>query len=77
MPKFENSFRLIANLGKHRVIRVNRGATGTQFTIALMNGNKETSATLTADLPIRADVRVGDLLTITTEILADELPKLQ
>ena len=56
-------YRLICNLGKYPVINVIRGSLGTRFTIRLPNG-----VTLTPDLPLRADINVGDVLTLYTEV---------
>jgi hypothetical protein len=73
MPKFEDRFRIIANLGKHQVIKVAQGSSGTRFTIELTGSDgKPTAVTLTADLGIRVDVRQGDLLTLYTEVLTDD-----
>jgi hypothetical protein len=72
MPRFADRFRIIATLGKYPIIRVDKGSTGTRFTIAL---NEKRTVTLTGDLPISCDARVGDLQTVYTEFLTeDELP---
>jgi len=69
MTKFEDKFRLIVQFGKFPVVAVTRGAVGTEFTIA-MHGIK-----VKADLAVQADIRVGDLLTLYTEVLADDKPR--
>lgn len=69
MESTKDSLRLIVNLGKYQVERVERGAFGTAFTLALPNNVK-----IHADLPYYADVRVGDWHTLYTEVLADALP---
>lgn len=69
MESSKDSLRLIVNLGKYQVEKVERGALGTHFVIALPNNVK-----IKADLPYRADIRVGDLLTLYTEVLTDALP---
>ena len=61
-----SDLRLIVNMGKFQVVDVTKGAMGTNFTLRLPAGVK-----ITADLPVRADVRVGDLLTLYTEVLAE------
>jgi hypothetical protein len=66
----KDSLRLIVNLGKYQVTSISRGAIGTKFTLALPKNVK-----LTADMPVSADVRIGDMLTLYTEVLVDdELP---
>lgn len=72
MPKFEDKFRLIANLGRIQVVRVDKGLSGTKFTVQFVN---DTRLKFTAELPIVADIQVGDLLTLYTEVLADEFPR--
>ena len=69
MEPIKEKVRLVANLGIYTVIKVEQGTLGTRFTIALPN-----NVTLTADLPYRADVRIGDRLTLYTEVLANALP---
>ena len=64
----KDALRLIVNLGKYQVISVSKGAIGTKFTLGMPKGVK-----LTADLPLHgADVRIGDVLTLYTEVLVDE-----
>lgn len=70
MPKFEDKFRLICNLGKYQVVKVEKGLTGTHFVLQLPNNVK-----MQADLPLIADIQVGDILTLYTEVLADEFPR--
>jgi hypothetical protein len=67
----KDGLRLIVNLGKYQVVNVSKGAIGTKFTLAMPNNLK-----LTADLPYHgADIKIGDLLTLYTEVLVDnQLP---
>lgn len=58
--------RLRLILGKYPVTRVEKGLTGLLMEIALPGGMK-----ILCDLPVTADVRLGDLLTLYTEVLAD------
>ena len=60
-------YRLI--FGKFRVKAVTKGLTGQRFDIDLGN-----SITITVDAPIRADVKLGDLLTLYTEVLCHDQP---
>lgn len=60
-------YRLI--FGKFQVKAVTRGFTGQRFTIDLGS-----SVTITVDAPLRADVKLGDLLTIYTEVLSHDQP---
>lgn len=53
-------------LGKFQVTAVEKGLTGLRFTINLGN-----AVTAKVDSPITSDVRVGDWLTLYTEVLAD------
>lgn len=69
MESAETKIRLRLLLGKFQVKWVNPGVSGMKF--ALDMGN---AITLNGDCPIRADIRVGDLLTLYTEVLADEPP---
>ena len=69
MEPSKEALRLIVNLGKYRVTKVDKGSLGTSFTIALPN-----NVTLKADLPYHADVRIGDIQTLYTEVLADAFP---
>ena len=58
--------RYIIPLGKYQVIKCEKGEFGTKFTLQLPH-----SVTITADVPIKLDVRIGDVMTVTTEALAD------
>jgi len=69
MEPSKDSLRLIVNLGKYQVVKVDKGTLGTSFTLALPN-----NVTIRADLPYPADVRIGDLLTIYTEVLSNVFP---
>lgn len=57
--------RLRLILGKFRVTKVSPGLQGCRITIDIGN-----SVTMNIDSPIPADVRLGDLLTLYTEVLA-------
>lgn len=59
----EIEFRVRLILGKFRVIRVERGATGFRAMIDLGN-----SVTMTIDCPFSADLRRHDILTFYTEV---------
>ena len=61
--------RLTLPLGKFRVTRVERTAFGVKFLLLLpgLGG-------LVCDVPIHADVREGDILTLFTEVLRDAPP---
>lgn len=69
MESIENALRFKVALGKFQVTAVSLGLTGTRFTIQLPN-----SVTMTIDAPLRADVRVGDMLTLYTEVLCNDQP---
>jgi len=69
MEPVKNTMRLIVNLGKYQIVKVDKGMIGTSFTIALPN-----NVTIRADLPYQADVHIGDVLTLYTEVLAHALP---
>jgi hypothetical protein len=56
-------------LAKLRVIKVEPIPGGFRFAIDMLNGVK-----LICDVPIHADVKEGDLLTLYTEILANAQP---
>lgn len=56
-------------LGKFQVTRVEKGLTGLFFWLNLGG-----SVTAKVDSPITSDVRVGDLLTLYTEVYADADP---
>jgi hypothetical protein len=66
---FKDRVRLIVNLGKYQVTNVDLGDWGTSFILQLPNSVK-----IKADFPYRADVKVGDILTLYTEVLAHALP---
>ena len=70
MTKFPDKVRLLVQFGKFPVVSVNKGSFGTEFTLSMPGGVK-----IKADLGIRADVRVGDHLTLFTEVLADDEPR--
>ncbi len=63
MESAESSLRLRLILGKFRVKSVDTGALGTKAVIDFTN-----SVTMSIDIPVAADVRLGDLLTIYTEV---------
>ena len=69
MEPAEKKMRLIVNLGKYQIVNVIKGTWGVKFTIQLPNNVK-----LIADLPVPADIRVGDIQTLYTEVLADAIP---
>ena len=58
-------YRII--LGKFQVKAVDKGLGGCRMTVALPN-----SVSLIADMPVNADVHVGDLITLYTEVLRAE-----
>ena len=60
-------YRLI--LGKFRVKAISQGLTGLKATLDLGS-----SVTMVVDCPIRADVKLGDLLTLYTEVLVNDQP---
>lgn len=60
-------YRLI--LGKFRVTAISTGLAGSKATLALPG-----SVTMTIDIPLRADVKLGDLLTLYTEVLCSDQP---
>lgn len=60
------ALRLRLILGKFQVVDIQKGLTGLVMFIQLAGGVK-----MKVDMPFRADVRVGDLLTFYTEVLAD------
>lgn len=69
----KNRFRLRLVLCKAQVRKVEQGLTGLAMEVALPGG-----VTLKVDVPVIADVQLGDLLTLYTEVLASEknlLPK--
>jgi hypothetical protein len=66
MSKVEGKLRFVLVLGKFQVLKVEKGALGTKFSLNLGSG-----VTITADTAVKADVRPGDLLTLYTEVLAD------
>jgi hypothetical protein len=59
-------------LGKYPVLSISPGHFG--FKMILDMGN---NVRITADVPVQADVKVGDLLTLYTEVLAKEPPNAQ
>jgi flavin reductase (DIM6/NTAB) family NADH-FMN oxidoreductase RutF len=61
----DTRYRLI--LGKFQVTGIEKGLTGFRAKISFGSG-----VTLWIDCPIAADVRVGDMLTFYTEVLANE-----
>ncbi len=61
-------FRLRLILGKFQVTAVSQGLTGTKASLNLGNSVK-----LHIDIPIQADVKLGDYLTLYTEVLAGDL----
>ena len=67
MESASPSLRILVILGKYRVTKVEKGVFGTKFRMDMGN-----SVFVDADLGVSADVRVGDLLTIYTEVLADD-----
>lgn len=66
MESPQTALRLRAILGKFPVTKVERGLTGIRFTLSMGN-----SVFITCDMPTAADVKVGDILTLYTEVLAD------
>lgn len=66
MEPAETTLRHRLILGKFQVIKVDKGALGVSFTINLGN-----AVTAKVDSPITSDVRVGDWLTLYTEVLAN------
>jgi hypothetical protein len=70
MEPFEDKVRITLVLARVRVSKVDKGLTGIRFVMELPGG----PFTITADVPIVADVQVGDLLTLYTEVLADAIP---
>lgn len=66
MEPAKDSMRLRLVLGKFQVSKVDKGLAGLAMTIDLGGGVK-----IRCDIPVSADVRVGDLLTFYTEVLAD------
>ena len=63
-PKEPLRLRLV--FGKFQVTKLDKGLTGLKMVIALGG-----SVSMTADLPIQADVRLGDWITLYTEVFAD------
>lgn len=70
MPQFKEKMRIICNLGKVQVTDVEKGQMGTRFVFQLPGNVK-----IRAEMPIVVDVKIGDILTLYTEVLADELPQ--
>ncbi len=62
----KDALRLRLVLGKYQVRKIDKGLTGLVMTISLPSG-----VFMKCDLPFQADVRVGDILTFYTEVLAD------
>lgn len=69
IPGFTSGLRYRLILGKFRVTAISTGLTGFKATLALPG-----SVTMTIDIPLRADVKLGDLLTLYTEVLANDQP---
>ena len=69
MEPLKETLRLIVNLGKYQVVKVDKGTLGTSFVLALPN-----NVTIKADLPYQADIRTGDRLTLYTEVLSNVFP---
>jgi hypothetical protein len=69
MESVEGALRLRLVLGKFQVKAISKGLTGTRFAIDLGN-----SVTITIDAPVQADIRLGDLLTLYTEVLSNANP---
>lgn len=69
METIPEPLRLVLILGKFQIKSISKGLTGTKF--ALDMGN---SVTITVDAPVQADVRLGDLLTLYTEVLSNAHP---
>lgn len=64
-----SSFRFRLILGKYQVRAVTKGLSGVRAEIALPG-----SVSMNIDIPLRADVKVGDLLTLYTEVFANDQP---
>ena len=69
MSEIPERYRLRLVLGKFRVTSVSSGLTGTQLKI-----NLDGAVTMVVDAPIQADVKLGDILTLYTEVLSKEIP---
>jgi hypothetical protein len=69
MESFEGKVRLKVIFGKFPVVAVDQGYLGVRFTLQMPGGK------IISDLAVQADVRVGDLLTVYTEVLADDKPR--
>ena len=67
MESPEKSLRYRIILGKFPVTKVDKGLTGCRMVVKLPG-----SVSLTADMPVNADVKIGDLLTFYTEVLRAE-----
>jgi len=66
-PKDKVRYKLL--IAKCQVTKVSRGDLGCKFSVALPQG-----IILEADLAFAADVRVGDILSLYTEIFAHAQP---
>jgi len=66
MEPTEAALRLKLILGKYRVERITKEPAGFAMTIRL---NEESDIKLTCFVPIFADVKEGDVLTLYTEVL--------
>lgn len=67
MESAKEQMRLRLVLGKFRVTDVTQTLSGQVMKVALGG-----STTMTAPLPDRADIQIGDLLTLYTEVLLKE-----
>lgn len=65
-PIDKNALRVRIILGKFQVSQLVKGNSGLLMTVQLPN-----SVFMRCDLPVVADVQVGDYLTFYTEVLAD------
>ena len=69
MEPVKSALRYVLVLGKVQVIKIDKGTTGQKITVDMSKG-----VTAMFDCPPRADVRLGDYLTIYTEVLVDAEP---
>ncbi len=63
MEPAESTLRLRLVLGKFRIKSVSQGVLGTKAVVDFTN-----SVTMTIDIPVAADVRENDLITLYTEV---------
>ena len=69
MEPTANKVRYKLLLAKAQVTKIENGELGCRFSVALPNG-----ITIEADLSFVPDVRVGDILSVYTELYAHDQP---